>query len=344
MSDLGRLFGWRATEWRAPLENFTTEALAIAISHDFRPMREALRHVDWWSDSSDGMEATPLNVDAIVAIGAETQHGLWVEGRVVGTLDMVLRLYFDDAPPRQLWVEVKVDAWLSGPQLEVYTKQAALAPCPTTVITLARTRISDDVPALTWSAVAEAITATHHVHSSWAALGDFLAERQVGRPPTPPPEDPEGCVDVVLQVNQSIARLWPDSGIYWRQIWRLRRNLMPDTSPGNVMTATGPLRFGLAQQEGRWQWVLYVSIAPNYQRIPLDREELLHAADIGDLPEQWVRCRDSNDVLQLSAPLQDEAFSNFDDVVAWFDRGLRQLDESRVLDSFFNEEARRRRL
>ena len=47
MSDLGRLFWRRATPWQEPLENFTTEALAIAISHDFRPMKEALQQVDW---------------------------------------------------------------------------------------------------------------------------------------------------------------------------------------------------------------------------------------------------------------------------------------------------------
>lgn len=45
MSDLGMLFRFRSGGAAAPLENFTSTAIAIAINHDPRPMVEALRKV-----------------------------------------------------------------------------------------------------------------------------------------------------------------------------------------------------------------------------------------------------------------------------------------------------------
>ena len=137
MSDLGRLFWRTATQWQEPLENFTTEALAIAISHDLRPMKEALRKVDWSHRGEADHQGQPLDVDAIVAIDATTQKALWTDNGVVGYLDLVLCLHVDGEQPREVWIEVKVNAGESDHQLDVYLERATQEPQPARVITLA---------------------------------------------------------------------------------------------------------------------------------------------------------------------------------------------------------------
>jgi hypothetical protein len=47
MSDIGRLFLKIGTAQQTPIENFTTEALAIAIDHDDAPMRRAIKAIVW---------------------------------------------------------------------------------------------------------------------------------------------------------------------------------------------------------------------------------------------------------------------------------------------------------
>src|SRR2546426_12803526 len=75
MSDLGQLFqlcGWGPK----PLENFTTTALAIAINHDDRPMKQALKAIDWSHHQKPGCTALPtidIAVNDIVSVTAATQ-------------------------------------------------------------------------------------------------------------------------------------------------------------------------------------------------------------------------------------------------------------------------------
>ena len=331
MSDLGRLFWRRASEWQEPLENFTTEALAIAISHDFRPMKEALRQVDWSYSGQADQRSSPIDIDAIVAIDATTQEALWTANGAVGYLDLVLCLHVDGEQPREVWVEVKVNAWESGRQLEVYLEQAALRSPTPPVITLARTRISDKVPALKWAAVARAIDTTHDVHSSWAALADFLNEEHIGSPPAPTPLDTASCIEVVVEVNASVRKLWPE--IAWAQDGRLRSALTKGDSQ-DVATMTGPLWFGLRRREHLQEWALTVTTAKNYQKVPLDPNELLHAAEIVGLPDQWCRHPESREVLQSVAPVDADVFTDRDEVVAWFHQGLRQLRDAGIMNGF----------
>jgi hypothetical protein len=79
MSDLGQLFqlcGWGPK----PLENFTTTALAIAINHDDRPMKQALKAIDWSHQAKPGCTVIPRTdtaADDIVSVAAATQVTLW---------------------------------------------------------------------------------------------------------------------------------------------------------------------------------------------------------------------------------------------------------------------------
>src|SRR5947208_918630 len=139
MSDLGRLFRLRGTPDQEPLENFTTLALAIAIGHDDRPIKEALLAVDWTCQGAAGSPPlTQVDVAAadIVTVTAETQVTLWPVAGIVDTslgyLDLVLHVL--DAQQRQstIWVEVKVDAWEHGNQLTNYRSHAdQRSPAPT---------------------------------------------------------------------------------------------------------------------------------------------------------------------------------------------------------------------
>ena len=333
MSDLERLFRWRATQWMEPLENFTTEALAIAISHDFRPMKEALRQVDWSHSADEEQPAEPISVDAIVAIDADTQRELPTESGRVRRLDLVLSLHRDGELPREVWIEVKVNAWVSGDQLEVYLEQAALRSPSPSVITLARTHISNKVPALKWAAVARAIETTHDAHSSWAALSEFLNEQHIASPPAPTHVDAASCIEVIVEVNRGIERLWKTNPkMTWRDGDLI--NAMKKADPTDLMAAVGPLWFGLKRKDHRWQWNLIVSTVKNFQKIPMDPNDLLQAADSGGLPDQWARHPESRDVLQLVAPFDDDRFIDRDEIVAWFDEGLRQLRDAGILESF----------
>ena len=332
MSDLGRLLWRRAGEHNTPLENFTTEALAIAISHDFRPMKEALRQVEWFH-TAEVEQTEPFDIDAIVAISAETQKALWTNNGVVGYLDLVLTAYLRDGQRREIWIEVKVNALVSGQQLGVYLEQATLVSPPTRVITLARTRISDEVPTLKWNSIAKAVDTTHDVHSSWAALSEFLSEEHIASPPTPPPEDTAACIEVLVEVNRIIQRLWPTKPrISWSD--NGLRKVMKAANPSDLMASAGPLWFGLKYKDHRWRWNLIVATVKNYERIPMDPNEVLHAADFGELADQWVRHPESREVLQLVAVIDDEKFADRDEIVSWFDQGLLQLHAAGILDSF----------
>ena len=66
----------------------------------------------------------------------------------------------------------------------------------------------------------------------------------------------------------------------------------------------------------------------------MDPIKVLAAADIGRLPDQWARHPESRDVLQLVALVDDANLADNDEVVAWFDQGLRQLRDAGIMDGF----------
>ena len=163
------------------------------------------------------------------------------------------------------------------------------------------------------------------MHSSWAALAEFLNEEHIASPPAPTHVDPASCMEVVVEVNASVRKLWPE--IAWAQDGRLRSGL-EKWGPDNVAATAGPLWFGLRRKGHREEWALIVTTAKNYQRIPMDPHEVLHTADLGGLPDQWDRHPESREVLQLTASVDDDRFTDRDEIVAWFNQGLRQLHDA----------------
>ena len=79
MSDLGRLSRLSALG-PSPLENFTTEALAIAIGHDDRPIKQTLQAVDrscHVEDCQQMLATFDVAAADMVTVTAQTQMVLW---------------------------------------------------------------------------------------------------------------------------------------------------------------------------------------------------------------------------------------------------------------------------
>src|SRR5688572_7468602 len=123
MSDLGRLFRLSLAAPK-PLENFTTEALAIAIGHDDRPIRLALRAVERTCEEEDGRPAlAPFDFASadFGSVTAKTQTTLLPGPEVTrGYLDLVLHCIDTQQRQSTIWVEVKVDAGETGVQIANY--------------------------------------------------------------------------------------------------------------------------------------------------------------------------------------------------------------------------------
>ena len=118
-SDIGRLFRRRASLIE-PIENFVSEALAIAIAHDDAPMRAALGRVYWPTEQ-------PKALDEVVRItGARTQVLLPAAGQLGhGYLDLVLDIQQSDGSAAEAWIEVKVEASEHGEQLDLYANHVS---------------------------------------------------------------------------------------------------------------------------------------------------------------------------------------------------------------------------
>ena len=224
MSDLGRLFRLSVAGPK-PLENFTSTALAIAISHDQRPMVEALGRVDrkrYKGGACPVLDHFSTARTARPSIGAEVQKTLFPAGELpIGYLDLVLSVRDTAGQESAIWVEVKVDAWESGDQIPVYLGHAErLSPRPD-VITLGRTEITDKVPFLRWLDVVDAIESISNPHYTWVSLREFLLEYKIVRPRIPVmPVDAAACIDVIAEVNERI-------GVHCRERGRTSRGPRP---------------------------------------------------------------------------------------------------------------------
>ena len=335
MSDLGRLFRLCATGPR-PLENFTSTALAIAISHDGRPMIEALRRVN--RAGHEGPAAPVLDLfskpgKTPPVIAADVQKTLWRDGTLrLGYLDLVVSVRDADGRESAIWVEIKVDAWESGDQIPVYLGHAErLSPRPD-VITLGRTKITDKVPFLTWLDVVDAIESISNPHYTWVSLREFLLEYKIVRPRIRVmPIDAVACIDVIVEVNERMRVVWQGMGPNMTWAETQLRKMLARISDAELVASAGPLIYGLVSIDGLWQWCLRVTVAKNYGRVRLDPRQVLE--DAQRLPDDWIRQPDHIEVLERILPAGVR--TSHDEIAQWFDEGLRQLRDADVLRSYF---------
>jgi hypothetical protein len=318
------LFRYRCLPGQEPLENFTTAALAIAVRHDFRPMAAALAKV------------AEMPAAELIKIEPRIQVFLPPVGEArTGYLDLVLSVTDSRQQNHALWVEVKVDAGEGEDQIANYRRHASNEPVRPVIITLGRTPLRDDVPALRWRDIVAAIDNTSDPHYWWLALRDFLLEERIFVRPLPSHvEDPGPVIDVVLGINRLIGQAWPTAGI--ALIWAngtLRRSLQEAFGrTRDLGTTAGPMRYGLELMGGEPTWCLTVTARRNYQRIQLDSADIARDAEVGGLDPSWVRRSDHLDALQRSHPL--DGLREHDAILAWFREGLRQLHQARVLDRY----------
>jgi diadenosine tetraphosphate (Ap4A) HIT family hydrolase len=337
MSDLGRLFRLRASG-SEPLENFTSVALAIAIGHDSRPMKRALARVCSATCPAAGLHpalaAFTRQVADDVSVTARTQEVLWpTRGIRIGYLDLVLDVQRVGQENAAIWVEVKVDAGLSGDQLDVYKSHAGLLDRPPAIITLGRMQVDQRFPSLTWRDIVAAVDAESSPHQTWVSLREFLYDEGVVRPPVPAASaDREKCIDVIVGVNQQVRRLWPKTTLVWQD--GNLRNGLKEALDRNLVTSAGPLRYGLMPAGEGFDWGIVVTARKGYQGVALDTQRVLRAAEAGGLPQDWVRHTDDRfELLERRVPAA--TVPGHDEVVSWFAEGLGHLHSAGILTQFF---------
>ncbi len=148
---LDRLFTYaRATSAR-PLENFTTEALAIAILADPKPFFAALRGVEGIEVTSDRVE----DVKTQVHVG-------------VGIVDLEITLQAG----KILWIEIKAHAGEHGNQIARYIEAANAHPGRPRVMMLCKRQIVPGVPTLRWNQLRDEMATAEHIR--WKDLKQFV--------------------------------------------------------------------------------------------------------------------------------------------------------------------------
>jgi hypothetical protein len=150
------------------------------------------------------------------------------------------------------------------------------------------------------------------------------------------PADADACIDLIVDVNRRIRHLWSNAGLAWMDS-ALRKSLQK-TVDRELLAVGGPLVYGLALIDGVWQWCLRVSVAKNYERIRLDARRILE--DARRLPTEWTR--DANQPELLERRLPPGSLTSHDEIVRWFDEGLRQLRDEGVLHSYLTGVAEKR--
>lgn len=268
MSELGVL--WVQGAGRSK-ENFTTAALYLAARHDARPLLHALEGLAWPA-------AGPLSPADSVDVHLQQSHR-WEtyygpEKIEDAQLDLVAVGTRRGEPAWEVWIEVKVDALVSGNQLEKYERYwlaerpdqplrlALLSPGP---IEASRTEWgTGDIPVapFRWTAVVGAIAEDYGaaLDRSWKDLADFLDEEWIAHGPVV--DDPAEGADAILQVlrefNREMRRHQKDEGTtWWRSDKGMRTHVEAQRRRNLGFTTTGSnLVYGLRTHGAGWVWVV----------------------------------------------------------------------------------------
>lgn len=331
MSDLGHLFARRPTGEIFDLEDFTTEALAIAIRHDVSPMRRLLAAVETWQESSGRPGIDPASI-----VAAEDVHTQVILAPIFGAdratrlragrLDLVVGTLTAGGARQVFWFENKVDAAESKDQLDVYLGHRLLSEPPAVVVTLTRTGyLRPDVTSITWDDVAAAVAAEPSPDAWWTDLVAFLREHDAVLPPMPPgPFDPAALVAVFRAVNAKIATLWPEARptLHWIQVGALERQLTAMLPREHRMWTTGgPLGYGIEPHEGAWRWRITLGTGSRYRRIWVPSDTFLAKARETGFGTGWTMTEHHGAIFERTMPHADAAL---DAIVAWL---LASLDD-----------------
>ena len=341
MSDIGRLYRRIGTVLHTPIENFTTEALAIAIEHDDVLMRRALETIAWPLTGR-----SPFDVDQVVRIDAHTQEHLpesYSPGIREGYLDLVLELTLESGEKVPAWVEVKVDSPENGDQLDVYADHARHRTPRPVIFTLSKSEVHTpgrhpdgfEIGWLSWRDLAEVIEACN-AGERWIDLLEFLREEQLAWPRMPlAAPAPEPYLPVLIEVNNWIREQWPSHGIAWHgtNSSALTKAAVTEYRSNNHIIGTaGPLTYGLVPSGKDWAWSITVG-SVNYQNVKLDPGEIVRLANRMELPRRWKRLSTKHAALEARLPLAECVVH--EEAVSWFQDAIRELNEKEILRGFF---------
>jgi len=343
ISDLGRIYG-RCIY--GGLENFTSEALAIAAEHDPRPMAQALARMDWL-DQDDGRVDFLQTRDLI----ADTQVSLWPDSNTkpqlhYGILDLVLSLAMPDSAPSPVvvWVEVKIDALetmrvvdddLVG-QAQVYLDHRASLPDRPRLMVLGKTSLRDDVPFMPWSMLVDAVAGTSEPDERWRDLLMFLRERFIANPPDTATGEEllPWAVNILWGVQGRLKELWGTvrPPLWWTQEGQMKTHVQASLKrDGHLATSGGPLRYGILLREGqRFGTVRVVTDSGPQWRS--DRTVIQSDPDVMRLPARWDRPNRSETALECTRPFDTKAPDS--DVVDWLHDCFDELARYKVIECF----------
>jgi hypothetical protein len=325
-----------------PLEDFTTEALAIAINHDPRPfvrMLERIPAADWAPRSS----RPEFDWSTVAVARAKTQQYLVHRGLDGGRLDLVVTMGTAEGPTATVWVEVKIEAPPTTrtssstlrDQFDVYFDHRPYHSPRPVLLALTKYRLArQDVTWVAWDDLVRAVGTVSDVDRSWTDLVEFLCTREVVIPPLPSrPDDYRVLLPVFRAVDARIRDLWPGGSptLYWAPgVDRAVRWIFKN-QPNPLLTG-GPLRYGLVRADDGWRWRIAVATGSDYYQVHVTIDAVVDAAHHGGIPEAWVRSADEDAVLLQERPFEPGGSTT--DVSDWLTAALEQLSQAGVLEPY----------
>jgi hypothetical protein len=327
-SSLGRLFTYARISTLSPLENFTTEALAIAARAEATP----------WIDC--------LQQRGILAPGpvtlAEIETQVSIQG--AGILDLVS--LFEGNGVHEVWTEVKAFAPESGLQLTNYLAQIARhSSIRPVLMTLGPSPLSADPRILhaTWRQLRMSVLRTAPESASWLDLVAFLEENHMADPFDEPITAGEaasiGSVRALLAkatriLTKAIDEVrpswpfisWPADAVGIRS--KIQGTLERTGSlfvAGATSTAVYPI-LGFVNSEGELAASVWLEVrGPNVQL----RQQVVDIANNAGIGPEWSRSITTWGGLQVTE--RAVKLGDHDAIAAWFVERLQELERAGLL-------------
>jgi hypothetical protein len=342
-ADLERLYSRSQGPGYSPLEDFSTEVLALAIREDHRPLLTAIGQPDWPTTTLDVL-GDPLRHDSVIP---RTQtHIEQLIDVDAGRPDLTVALTDRSGNQRALWIEAKIDAPLTRhrnglTQLDVYLAHIPLQPVPTALVTLAKVAPLDGrVAGLTWESLLRAIDATPEPDRWWLDLAAFLRGRWVVAPSTSI-DDPAALAEVYARINDVLRATWQNPPLPLR--WDAIKDRVE--KDGMLEFSAGPMIWGMWPDEQAPMW--HVSIAENGHpgaRVPAATVvEAMRAAGLLATWKPIERHRwKRTELFEKTRPVVNGEPG--DAVVAWFTEAFGDLRGGEVLEPHFAQVREKLRL
>lgn len=334
-SNLSRLFTYARAEGNRPRENFTTEALAAAIRHNPAPMLAAL---------ADRGVLDPAAVSSLVPFTQVTFAG-------AGIVDLLLVAASANSD-RQVWVEVKVDAGLSGRQLEHYRRyiDGATDGVPRDLVLLTPSRIRTRVPhvAVRWRELAAAAIRLAPDHPTWTDLVNYLREIGMTDRAYPITLRESAALDDAVGLYRKAAaaiaatnrRLRAEGFPNWvlgprsTRAWVNQRVAQQLRDHGRLMAFgsnryKGVVLYGFQPRDGETFAVVWVEVDPKRTG---ERQSVRGQADSSGLDSSWLRPLDGARWQVLIKEARAIAFESEEAAAEWFVACHRELRDAGLLD------------